>query len=69
MMVRTMVDLMLQEEIERLLLVDFELVQQLDHRDVDREIVDWLERKKTKDFLFSSLYHLRTNEKQEKGLV
>jgi hypothetical protein len=68
-MVRTMVDLMLQEEIERLLLVDFELVQQLDHRDVDREIVDWLERKKTKDFLFSSLYHLRMNKKQEKGLV
>jgi hypothetical protein len=51
-MVHTMVDLRPREEVEQLLLVDFALVQQLDHMDVGREIVDWL-RKKSERFFFS----------------
>jgi hypothetical protein len=51
-MVHTMVDLRPPEEVEQLLLVDFALVQQLDHMDVGREIVDWL-RKKSERFFFS----------------
>jgi hypothetical protein len=50
-MVHTMVDLRLREEVEQLLLVDFALVQQLDHMDVGREIVDWLRKKKRKILL------------------
>jgi hypothetical protein len=60
-MVHTMVDLRPREEVEQLLLVDFALVQQLDHMDVGREIVDWL-RKKSERFFFSFSLVLLTDE-------
>jgi hypothetical protein len=60
-MVHTMVDLRPPEEVEQLLLVDFALVQQLDHMDVGREIVDWL-RKKSERFFFSFSLVLLTDE-------
>jgi hypothetical protein len=39
-MVHKTVDLMLLKEDEQLPFVDFELVEELDHMDVDREVVE-----------------------------
>ncbi len=45
-MVHKMVDLMLVKEDLQLPFVDFVLEQELDHRDVDKEFVDWLGERK-----------------------